>query len=430
MVYLRMSVKNIPLLPLLLILPILSKMLLAHDNDGLNNLSSCLSAVKSMGLVSDSTDTVAFPSYQKLLGSFDLDVAQQIRGAIDYSFQPEGFRETGFYLLVDRVGNNQILDLYSSGHSFWLSDAAGLATLWPKLEGRKSLDLLRIEHFHTHPDLDQFALYLSKQDVSSILRLQKIIAATYGINVPYVENVIHTLSEAGGRSGNVTRVEITPEEVANARSAIASKHHRERLERRIKIPLPPKPYVQLQMDDDGGYILGNHQRRQAIETAIKNALNVDIRRKNFLEITIARQRRLQQLSFLYFLPHPDFNPLEAASKYYAISKALGIKGKVPNWLKMMIELHLGEILQRGSWLERPKHNQLIIYQNSKEQRITAMSSYLGKDQNGTWRALSRIDGTGDVAFAHDWDDVPLSYGDRAFFYELPSLESIEQLRDK
>lgn len=381
-----------------------------------------------MGVVTDARAAVSFHSTLKLLEHFEAEVAEQIQRAIAHSFTSAGFQETGFYRLVDREGNNFLLDLYSSGRETWLSDAQGLETLLPLLQSRPWQDLVRIEHFHTHPNLGPMSWSLSGADISSVLRIQKMIATTLGINVPYVENVVHTMSAFGTAPGNVTRVAITPGEVSQARSAIASKLVRERQERRIKIPLPPKIFGPPRPDQDGAYPFGNHDRRQAIEKTIQIAMDVELRGKSYQQITLGRQQRLQELPFLYFLPNSDFNPKNAASDYYAIALALGMRGIVPNWLKMIVDLHFNEILQQSTWLAKPKPSQLMIYQNSQNGRITKISVYLGTGKNGIWRALSRINGTGDVAFAHDWDDVALSDGDRVFFYELPSLEVIEKLR--
>lgn len=373
----------------------------------------------------DRREVVAFNTFRMNFADIPIPISKQIEKAIQFSRSNTLFKESGFYVLVMTNGDFFIGDLYTSGRETSLSSEDGKESFNKLLARVDKKDIARIEHYHTHPPEGPLSQSLSPSDISACLHNQKLFAME-DINVPYVENAIHTSNDFGTKPGNIARVEMTPEEVRRAREKIAADLRQRRHRRSQQIRIPEKVRIAATVNQDGqATISGNEARRVAIKNAIVWAYDVETQGRGYQQVIRARQARLESLGFLVPVSSADRNPIFAFSDAWAIAAALGIRGEVPNSIKKISDSYLTLLLENSMELKSPEPNALVVY--SDGENILGLAAFRYTTSEGVWRVDRRLNITGEVSYEQDWDDVPPEFGSTITFYRLPELPKVRQL---
>ncbi len=380
---------------------------------------------KFRGTQTDVHEVVSFPTFDVLNESLPFEIREQISRAIKLSFVGGKFQEVGFYVFVFNNGTFVPGEIYSSGSLTSLAITDGDASFEDLMKRTQDQEIVRIEHFHTHPDFGPSSLSLSTGDVSAVLARQKRIS-NRGVDIPFAENAIHTFSRWGTEIGNVRRVEIGPEQVRESRTKIASNLKASRKKRELTFTLPPKTQQIPGRGVNLEFIIeGNIERRQAIRDALDWAYRVEFIGRSDESILRERQGRLMKLPFLSRVSGDSRLPQGASNMAWAVAASLGLQGEVSNSIKLLVDIRLKELLLRSLALNAPEPNALVVYHS--EGTVKALAVYRSAGPDGIWRAASRPGMVGDITFEHDWDDVPLDWGTTVKFYRLPPMAIINQL---
>jgi hypothetical protein len=374
-----------------------------------------------MGTVKETHSVVSFG--QKLVAAKSLPdlVRKAVFDAVTRSGAKDNFTEIGFFVYHFKDGHIVVGRFYSSGRETKILDKDSFEVLRAELSRLDPASVARIEHYHTHPLIDQYGLSLSDADITSALKVHKFLI-TKGVEGGFSENAIHSESKYGTEQGTVARIDLSPRETKDARDRIAA-HLQSRLNtKREEIPEnPPGTVVE---SANGNWLLLPTDRRQKIGRAIDATAQIeDLQKMSFNKAIEARVKRVSQLGIA--------NPTEVgdqiwgygSNRTYAISRLAGIEGETPNEMKTWGDVHFQWLLSHSRKLPKPSNNCLVVYRKNGDP--VAAGIYLGKDASGAHRVRSRWVGNLPAIYEHNLEDVPESFGDTVEFYLLPSnLQSL------
>lgn len=398
------------------------------------HLSSCALLVSLLGRlqpshvrIADNSGTVEVPLYDVLPDQIYPTIRTQVYAAIRASGPQNNFKETAFHVYYLKSGEVVVGPLFSSGLSMAVRYRDIMRDL---LDAMKRLGADNIEHvegFHTHPMAGSSSLQISAMDVSSSLRIHKVLLH-HGILGAYSENAILTGDALHTQVGQLSRMELTPAETLAHREAIVIAVAQARADRKAQdkrrgalLSAPLLMSVnKIKATEARGWALPTDQRRQQLTNMIDATVDRDsLDRMNFSDAIALRVSRIKRIVDLHVAEEGDHVWGTGTAVSFGMGRVLGYRGDLPNQVKMESDIFMRKFLGEQVLLESPQPGALAVYVDSKLQ-VTGTAQVL-RQENGHWIVQSKMMTSLPVVFEHRIEDVPLWFGERVYFYQvLPS----------